>query len=208
MSEYHKIQSIYNRDPENRYKTFLIGEFSLPEFEYLQHSEWSFTEKVDGTNIRIFWGENTVTFGGRTDNAQIPATLVNALTELFPVEKMKRVFGSNGYIVLYGEGYGAKIQKGGGNYRSDQSFVLFDIKIDDFWLERDSVVGIASQLEIDFVPEIAIGTLHEAVELCEDGFDSFWGKFQSEGLVLRPKVQLFTRQGKRIITKIKCKDFR
>ena len=28
---------------------------------------------------------------------------------------------------MYGEGYGAKIQKGGGNYRQDQDFVLFDV---------------------------------------------------------------------------------
>ena len=35
----------------------------------------------------------------------------------------------DGAAVLYGEGYGAKIQKGGGNYRADQDFVLFDVRV-------------------------------------------------------------------------------
>ncbi len=55
MNEYHKIQSIYLRDPETKHKRFLIGQWTLPEFEYLADNEWSFTEKVDGTNIRIYW---------------------------------------------------------------------------------------------------------------------------------------------------------
>ena len=52
MKEYHKIQTIFKRDPENKFKTLIYGEFSLPEFEYLKNNTWIFTEKVDGTNIR------------------------------------------------------------------------------------------------------------------------------------------------------------
>ena len=48
MKEYHKIQTVFMRDLENRYKTLLEGQFSLPEFEYLANNEWAFTEKVDG----------------------------------------------------------------------------------------------------------------------------------------------------------------
>ena len=36
---------------------------------------------------------------------------------------------------------------------------------------------------------------------------SIIGDRQAEGLVMRPKADLFDRQGERIITKIKCKDF-
>jgi len=52
MSEYPKIQSIFKRD-ELTHK--FLSEFSLPEFEYLQLNIWEFTEKIDGTNIRIIW---------------------------------------------------------------------------------------------------------------------------------------------------------
>ena len=76
--KYHKIQTVYKRDPVTKYKTLLEGEYSLPEFEYLADNEWVWTEKVDGTNIRVMWdGWKKLSFGGRTDNAQIPTPLVN-----------------------------------------------------------------------------------------------------------------------------------
>jgi len=55
MQQYHKIQTVYLRDPETRYKALLDGQLAKPEFDYLQHNQWEFTEKVDGTNIRVEW---------------------------------------------------------------------------------------------------------------------------------------------------------
>lgn len=129
MSEYHKIQSIFKRDMESRHKTLLEGQWTCPEFAYLASNQWTFTEKVDGTNIRVIFQNGGITFGGRTDNAQIPAQLVTRLNEKFlPLaETLKETFSDG--CVLYGEGYGAKIQKGGGNYRADQDFVLFDVRV-------------------------------------------------------------------------------
>ena len=48
MTQYHKIQSVFKRDPNTKFKTLLEGEYSIPEFEYLKDNEWVFTEKVDG----------------------------------------------------------------------------------------------------------------------------------------------------------------
>ena len=31
MNEYHKIQTVFKRDPETKYKTLLIGEYSVPK---------------------------------------------------------------------------------------------------------------------------------------------------------------------------------
>lgn len=107
----------------------------------------------------------------------------------------------------YGEGYGAKIQKGGGNYRQDQDFVLFDVKIGDWWLERSSVEEIASALKLDIVPIIGTGTLYDMVKITRNGFNSIWGNFKAEGIVARPEVELKSRNGNRIITKVKHKDF-
>jgi len=39
------------------------------------------------------------------------------------------------------------------------------------------------------------------------GFMSAWGEFKAEGIVARPSIELIARNGKRIITKIKHKDF-
>lgn len=367
MSEYHKIQSIFKRDMTSKRKTLIEGEWTLPEFEYLAGNVWTFTEKVDGTNIRVIFKDGGITFGGRTEDAQIPAQLVTRLNERFlPLAaKMQEVFGCD--ACLYGEGYGAKIQKGGGNYRADQDFVLFDIlvsnaeydtikscqrhheltnatlsdltslkgfvnpaitstlrkkiqsgrqtsngaypntslliegvktenalqgnatskqnsdllqkslngccqgkaecaqsaekqipekveedecchspsiiatipgefadssvtpaiqrfikqnvmnhgsmlqectcKINNWWLQRADVHDVAQKLGIDVVPVIGEGSLHDAVALAKRGIRSTWGDFEAEGIVARPKTELNTRAGHRLVAKIKCRDF-
>jgi len=215
MSEYHKIQTVYKRDPENKFKTLLEGDYSLPEFEYLADNQWVFTEKVDGTNIRVncapYQEESKaygITFWGKTDNSQIPATLVSKLEERFHTDEKRGIIADlfpDG-CCLYGEGYGAKIQKGG-NYRPDQDFVLFDVKIGDWWLNRTDVEEIAVNLDIEVVPIIGYGDLSNMVAATRYGFKSIWGDFTAEGIVARPEVELKTRSGERIITKIKHKDF-
>ena len=206
MREYHKIQTVFKRDPATNYKT-LLPEFSLPEFDYLNNNEWVWTEKVDGTNIRVMFDGEKITFGGKTDRAQLPAQLVTWLEEKFipQTEKLREDFSID--FCLYGEGYGAKIQKGGGNYSPDQKFVLFDVKIGEIWLERQSVEEIGELCGVEVVPIIGQGTIREMVDMVEAGFKSRWGDFPAEGIVARPLVELRDRRGQRIITKLKTKDF-
>lgn len=207
MNEYHKIQTVFKRDPANNLKTLLEGQYSLPAFDYLKSNQWVFTEKVDGTNIRVMFREGAVSFGGKTDDAQIPAPLVARLRSVFDplVDKMREAFPDG--ACLYGEGYGAKIQKGGGNYGPSQDFVLFDVRVGTWWLERHNVEDVATKLGLRIVPSIGEGTLMEMVEAARGGIKSTWGAFLAEGIVARPKVELSTRNGERIITKIKTKDF-
>lgn len=211
MNEYHKIQTIFKRDPNTNYKTLIYGDYSWPEFEYLKDNLWVFTEKVDGTNIRVMFNSGVITFGGKTDKAQIPAPLVNKLNERFlpQLDRFKSMFtDENAEICFYGEGYGAKIQKGG-NYRPDQDFVLFDIKINDWWLQRKDVEEIGKMFGLDIVPVIGWGYLKEMVERTKNGFYSMWNEnLIAEGIVARPATELKARNGSRIITKIKYKDFR
>lgn len=217
MKEYHKIQSIFKRNMQGDRK-LIEGEFSLPEFEYLKNNTWVWTEKVDGTNIRVMWTGDEVKFGGRTANAQIPTYLYDKLNEIFKskIDKFIEIFGDFNTppegemedVCLFGEGYGAKIQKGGGNYKADGvDFVLFDVSIGGWWLKREDVEDIANKLGLSVVPIIEVGTITRAIELIKSAPISTWGDFRMEGLVLRPKVELKTRSGHRIITKIKCKDF-
>jgi ATP-dependent RNA circularization protein (DNA/RNA ligase family) len=215
MTEYHKITTLFKRDPKNMRFVF-EGQWAEPELEWLKDNEWIFTEKVDGTNIRVMWNGEKVSFGGKTDNAQIYVPLLNKLAELFdttPKRKLLREkFASDETptdVCLYGEGYGARIQKGGGNYKKDDvDFVLFDVKIGDWWLKREDVEDIAVTLGIKVVPIVGNGTLLEAVELVKGGLKSQWGDFPAEGLVCRPAVELKNRRGYRIITKIKARDFK
>lgn len=205
--EYPKIQSVFKRDMTSKKKELLEGQWTLPEFEYLANNKWQFTEKVDGTNIRVIFSDGKVEFKGRTDAAQIPAKLLERLKELFSsiADEAAEMF-DGGSAVLYGEGFGEKIQSGG-KYLPYQDFVLFDVLVNGWWLRRRDVDGIAAAFGIAAVPVIGCGTLHDAISLVREGFHSDWGPFMAEGIVARPMVELRTRGGSRLITKIKHRDF-
>lgn len=215
MKEYPKINSIYKRD-EKTHK-IIEGEFSTPEFEYLKDNNWVWYEKVDGMNIRVMWNKekNVIVFGGKTDKAQIPTQLEVKLASLFDTTLKRRMFNNvfSESACLYGEGYGHKIQKGGKYIENDVSFILFDVKIGNWWLKREDVEDIASHLHIEIVPIVGYGTLSEAIEIVKWGYYSLVADLRqrpptlAEGLVLRPSTDLMARNRNRIQTKIKYKDF-
>lgn len=207
MKEYHKIQTVFLRDPATKHKTLLEGQYAKPEFEFLGNNTWVFTEKVDGTNIRVQWNGDTVEFAGKTDRADTPKFLLEELEDMF----IGYMFAGCNLppMCLYGEGYGARIQKGGGNYIPDGvSFILFDIQVDGIWLERHNVEDIARQLDVEVVPIVGKGTLLEGIEMVRNGYQSRLRETPPEGLVMRPEIELLNRRGERVITKIKMKDFK
>ena len=212
MREYHKINTIFKRDMESKSKSLIIGQYSMPEFEYLKDNIWIFTEKIDGTNIRVIWDyvKKDITFKGKTDNASIPANLFKELTLMFKPEQLEEIFPETD-VCLYGEGYGVKIQSGGNYIPDGNDFILFDIKIGEWWLKKEDVFGIAESLDIDVVPIVGYGTLTDLIDLVKTGFKSKISEnksFIAEGIVARPKVELKARNGERIITKLKYCDFK
>lgn len=206
VPEYHKINSIFKRDEKTKQFT---REYALPEFEYLRNNTWIWTEKVDGTNVRVHWNPSTkeVWIGGRTKDASMPIFLMDKLRAMFTPELMAEKYPDL-EMILYGEGYGARIQKGGGNYIPDgNGFTLFDININGHWLERHNVEDIGQKLILRVVPVVGEGTLLAGIDYVKSKPKSKWGDFTMEGIVLRPKVELKDRRASRIITKVKVRDF-
>lgn len=211
MNEYTKIQTIFERDMQGS-KKLIEGKFRNETVEFLKDNQWICTEKVDGTNIGIVWDGHKVSYQGRTERAQIPAHLMNKLIEMFGGEANEELFEQkfgDMKVVLFGEGYGAKIQKGGGNYRSDVSFILFDVYLPEqnLWLKRDDLEDIAKTFGIDVVPIVLTGTLHEAVDFVKQKPKSTIGVAEMEGLVCKPAVDMLDRMGRRVIVKVKVRDF-
>lgn len=214
MSEtYHKINAPFTRDKKG---VIQEGQWCLPELEYLAGNKWEWTEKVDGTNIRLhatLLGNGGIDWkiDGRTDNAQIPPALKKTLDDLtyFNYEDVKEVMAERQIpeLTIYGEGYGPKIN-GGGKYGDFPQFVVFDVKVGDFWLRRHDVDEFCEATGFASVPVIGEGSLYEAIVRVREGLKSRWGDFEAEGLIAVPKVPLFARNGSRIITKIKARDFR
>ena len=210
MTEYTKIETIYERDIDGT-KKLIEGKFRNETVEFLKDNRWYGTEKIDGTNIGIIWNGHKVSYQGRTERAQIPAHLMNKLIELFGgtvnEELFEQKFGEM-QVVLFGEGYGAKIQNGG-NYRSDVSFILFDVYLPEqnLWLKRDAIEDIAKAFNIDAVPIVCEGNLDGAVEFVKGKPKSTIGTADMEGIVCKPQVDMLDRMGRRLIVKIKARDF-
>lgn len=207
LKEYHKIETLFERDLKT--KKLIEGKYRNKTIEYLKDLKWQFTEKIDGTNIRIYWNGHKVIFYGRTDKAQIPVELANRLMKLFAGETNEEIFEQKfgeAEVMLVGEGYGEKIQKGG-LYRKGQDFILFDVMIAGNWQPRESVEDIAKAFNIDAVPIVLEGTIKEAVEYVKTKPKSVFGTAPSEGVVGRPEIELQDRTGNRVIVKIKVRDF-
>lgn len=210
---YPKIESLFDRDPDTH--KVRVGEYRCEEFACIDR--WELTEKIDGTNVRVAWDGEKVHFGGRTDRAQLQTALLEYLLETFTAEKLVKVFeeGEAGVeIVLFGEGYGPKIQKDGGNYRDAPAFRLFDVRIGSVWLRRSSVVDIAQGLGIEPVPLIdSDATIQEAIDYVQNAPFSIVAQDDSrqtrpmEGIVARTDPPLLTRLHRRVVWKLKVGDF-
>jgi RNA ligase len=207
MSEYGKIETLYERDE----KTFKVRPGKFKNRTYSLLKAWHWTEKVDGTNIRCIWREGKLAFGGRTDNAQIHADLIRWLYENISLENLREVFSDSDDVVIYGEGYGAGIQKGGGDYAPIKKLIVFDILVGGkWWLNHESLCEVAGKLGLDVVPSFGEMTLEDATEFVRAGFKSRCAlniAKEAEGLVGRPLETLFDKKGHRLIVKLKTKDF-
>lgn len=173
-----------------------------------------------------------VRYAGKTDNAQIPPKLLKFMEDNYPKEKVFASLGLKEFIpteewesehnwleydqipniyTIYGEGYGAGIQKAGGNYiKNGVGFIVFDVKVNDIYLKTDTRDEIATKLGAPIVPLMGYFTLDEAIEYVRNGFKTgLWDNkdFIEEGLVLRTDLGLRNRMGKRLIVKIKYEDF-
>lgn len=234
--EYPKINSLYKREgcgaydeTKKRYvsdlekkprKSAIIeGDYACPEFEAIK--TWTVTEKVDGTNVRIVFDRDkgAIDIRGRTDNAQFPTFLFSYLQSTFSWQKLEEIFKDSNYVILFGEGYGPKIQSGG-YYRKDAAFILFDVFCSGWWFKRDDLAVVAEQLGIDYCKNLLnpymatqtdIWTVEECVKYVKSQQNSTIAQVEDhvmEGIVARSQPQMMFRKGGQIMFKLKCDDFK
>jgi hypothetical protein len=200
---YPKIPTVWKRNRDTG--KIRLGDYAMPELEYLHQNVWWFFEKIDGTNIRLHWDGEQVLIGGRTNNAQIPAPLHTWLMENIPPADVWRT-KFDGPVTVYGEGFGRGIQSG--NAYGDTRFIVFDVLIEHWWLHWDDVVEVAGFLGFETVPFLGEASIGKAVHNVSHGLvESRWPLVKPEGLVGRTRVELQTRSGQRLLVKIKSVDY-
>ena len=226
--EYPKINSLWKRegwyfdqgkknspDHQKGRQSLIIGDYAEQEFGNIK--KWRVDEKVDGTNIRIYYTSvdfedtkiRTYNFYGRTNNAQIPIHLQEYLNREITLGKLIECFGDARQVVLYGEGYGPKIQGCGGNYRSDPGFILFDVFCSGWWLKWQDVIQIAQKLGVPSTPHIGEMTEDEIVDYVKSKPISRCSMIPQmmEGVICRSDPLVLFRNGNPVKFKLKCKEF-
>lgn len=230
MKDYPKINSIFKRGSD---KSFIVGDYSTPEIEYLRHCTWVGTEKINGRNICIGWfpeNPDQIAVMGRNDKAKdvsIPVGLLSLITRTFSGRKFKlfceqmESMTNKSYspeILIYGEGYGYHCADDSEKYIVDfdhlnpdspdnTGFRVFDIRIDGWWLSYDNMTNVARSLGLNSVKIAGSGDLIWWLNAIGHFYlESDLAPVLMEGVVLKPKVEMHNRKGERIITKIKHKD--
>lgn len=216
MLEYPKIETLFDRNEKFKVDESKIrsGGFELVDLYYV-------TEKIHGQNIRVEWKDSVLTFAPINEDHpnNMPKDLLKFLQDTFTTDKMTDLYGAMSNITLFGEGCGAGIQKGGGNYSKTKTFVLFDVAVTDengriWWLEPEDMKAHASTLGIQYVPEMGMMPKSEIVKLAKGGFNSILAAenekvadHRAEGIIARTIPGLLMRDGRRLMFKLKESDF-
>lgn len=211
LMEYLKINSLFKRNLAGD-RRLIEGDFVNNEYRNIRI--WHVEEKVDGTNVRIMYSDGKVSYGGRTDNAQMPCHLLEYLRVNINEIVLDRAFpisedGQRPSVILFGEGYGAKIQGCGGNYRADPGFILFDVLVGRWWLKRDDVRIIGEKIGVPTCPFIDYMTVEKVIEFVKSKPLSRCSHVPQmmEGVVCRSEPLVLHRDSKPVMFKLKCKDF-
>lgn len=213
---YPKIHALWKRTPNG--KRVIPGAYASSYLEELYNVRWLWTEKIDGTNIGLRWipDENRVVICGKTANAVFHPGLYKALEEIANPETFRRMFEDK-HVKLFGEGYGAGVQKGGG-YRADQGFILFDVQkgtkegitTSSPFLGGGSVENVANGLGVAKVNVLDECTIAQAwSKMVDHEYESTFPNAPLEGIVGRPITPYYVRHNEEIrpvLCKIKYVD--
>jgi len=172
------------------------------------------TEKIHGTSAAIHWkpiekGEPRLGFHAGGAN-------FDSFVALFDKENLNKVlaekFPEDG-VSIHGEAYGGKLQGMSGTYGKELKFIAFDVKIGDSWLDVPNAKDFCDGLGIEFVHYERIPCELSELDKQRDA-DSVQairnlgiiGK-PREGIVIRPIIELFKKNGERMIFKHKREEF-
>ena len=207
MKEYHKIETLFKFNPE--LKKFERRVFYNPTVSLLANHLWHFTEKIDGTNFRIYWDGHSLSYGGRTNKATFSKQQIEYIEKFLVTDELEiqleQMFKEK-EVYIFGELYGKNIQRNGKMYSENYEFKVFDVMVNDIYLQFDNAVNVTKELGLKFVPDIMLGTINDGIEYVESHIKSVFSDAPLEGLVGKPVGDLRDRLGKRIIVKIKKRD--
>jgi hypothetical protein len=221
MTKYPSIETVYVRDKATNILAF--GTIRLPEITCIRN--WTISEKIDGTNIRAIVTASGIEVRGRTDAAQIPPVLKDAVLGALPAhEKLLSYFREYGgrvdeegwSVTFYGEGYGPGIQKGA-SYSNEKRFRVFDLMLGDkTWVDDGEMRRVCRELGIPTAPHLGYAQrlpqtydelkawIPQSVVAVEDRDAD---GVEAEGIVAKPEHVLLDKYGDRVVWKLTLREW-
>lgn len=181
-------------------------DFRLEEVFYLKDNIWIGSRKCDGTNCRVLFDGNEVFYNGKTNKANFSNDQKEYIEETFKEEIFEEYFrkeGKSPRVVIFGELVGPKIQNGDNHSFKELEFIVFDVLINNVFLDVENIKQIAKYFNLRSSYDLLTikGNLYQLQEIVKDK------DFKYEGLVVKPLVELYTKNKNRLILKIKKRDY-
>lgn len=222
MRAYPSIETVFARDAATHKLDF--GAIRAPETKCV--NGWTVSEKIDGTNVRAIVTLEGITIKGRTDKADLPPGLEDAVRATLPThaelvafftEYRGKELPAEWSVTFYGEGYGAGIQKGG-DYSHVKRFRVFDLMLGASWIDDADMRAICHRLNIPVAPFLGFANHIPKTEADLNAFYTSSGSFvalqdsgrpgvRPEGIVAKPVHVLLDKYGNRVMWKLTYREF-
>ena len=121
-------------------------------------------------------------------------------------------FGNQIEVCIYGEVYGGNMNAMSATYGTTLRFIVFDIKVGDYFVPVPTAERIAKKFKLDFVDYALVDAtiealdkerLKESTQAVRNGCGN--GKVR-EGIVIKPEIDVFCK-GERVMSKYKNADY-
>ena len=180
----------------------------LTDQRFTQVKDWLVTHKMDGMSVIMSINPNDWGIHGRTAN-----TKFNEAQESFMLDQISQAIRNlrtyplydDKQVHVYAELLGPGIN---GNKHNLDKFQLkvFDIRIDDYWLDWDNMRSVCYDAGITPVERIGLRrfSIDDIVALVKERIDS---PEYFEGVVARSDPYLYNNRGNRLAFKLKVTDF-
>jgi hypothetical protein len=194
MKFYPSIESVWVRNPDFR-KFPPYGQLRHPAHQYI--STWLLTEKVDGQNIRVCISKGNIEVNKRRISPVEQDILDTVYAVFLPV--MKDLSKEFEEIIFFGE-----------YEKKKKSFRIFDIQINNIWLNWTSLLDICGRYSLPRVRLVSV--LHVPPTTHGNTIPKFHEElmlhtgYSMEGVVARPPQTILDNQGNRIMWKLCFRD--
>lgn len=200
-----KCKTLFRRNLD----TFKVTN-ELTDQRYAQVKDWLVTEKMDGMSVILSINTEDYTYFGRSRNTNFNAEQQQFMDEAFHSANYQLFkIGFEKPVDIYAELVGPGIQGNPHNLDALELFV-FDVRVNDFWLDWDNVCDIAEKAGLQTVSLATPDGERVSAEYVVSFID-YHLKFPQdeycEGFVARTDPYLYDNMGNRIMWKLKVSDY-